>query len=575
VDALVSTELADRRPSITRLLVALRRRVDDHPVQQALCLPFALLLARHLRFDAADPLWADRDRVVVSKPASCLGQAATSLLGAPHPPFHTASQALGCATGMALAERTLAARFGRSLVDHRTWVFGTGTELATGASLEAAWLAGHWRLGRLTLIETVPASDAPGLACFSANGWSVRRVAAQDAGEIASAMSAALRSVRPTLIAVVRPTSRPARDPAAPPGDPESEGGLLAESQAAWRITGRRAAGARRAWLKRLARHASRQDFDQAAGPRLTARWHTALVEPGPLLPPGETMISTAAALRAAMARLATAMPDLMLLPASGPTANLAAGVAAALCGAAMHDGLLPIGTHTLGELEQVRPALREAASQGLRLIQVLVEPANPCPVGGELACLRAMRNVAVFRPADASELLECFDLALRRSAGPSVVLVSEARQSLLSDRPSRTRSARGGHIVAEAARAREVTLIATGTDMRTAIAAHRALTGAGVMAALVSLPCWDLFAQQDPAWRERVLGEAPRVALEAGGVLGWERWIGNDGLFVDTRHVGTHDAASCGEAPEPQAITAGRRAAEAIQRHLVGYRAH
>jgi transketolase len=569
VDAL-TPDPAERRPSITRLLVALRRQMPHDAAVSSLCLPFALLLARHLRFDAADPHWPDRDRVVLASPAAGLGVAATALLGAQHMLFHTAAQALGCATGLALAERTLAARFGRSLVDHRSWVLGTGTDLAAGASLEAAWLAGHWRLGRLTLIETVPASDAPGLAGFSASGWSVRRVAADDAGEIASAISAALRSVRPTLIAVVRRHA----GGASAPGDPaRAEPCTLAESQAAWRIAGKRLAGTRRGWLKRLARHASRPDFDQAAGRRLAGRWHAALYEPGPLLPAGETTISTAATLRAAMARLAAAMPDLLVLPVPGPAACLAGGVAAALCGVAMHDGLVPIGMHALTELDRVRPALREAASLQLRLLLVLEEPATPCPDGADLVSLRAMRNVAVFRPADASELLECLDLALRRTAGPSVVLVSEARMTLLGDCPSRTRCARGGHIVAEPVSPRQVTLIASGTDMLAAQAARQALTKSGVAAALVSLPSWDLFALQERGWRERVLGAAPLVALEAGSGLGWERWVGAQGLFIDTR-ANDGSLASAAPAQYPQ-ILAGQLAAEAILRHLDARQTH
>ncbi len=561
MDALLS-DPAERRPSIARLLVGLRRQMEIDSAASPLCLPFALLLARHLRFDAADPLWPDRDRVVLAPPAAGLGVAATALLGAQHTLFHTANQALGCATGLALAERTLAARFGRSLVDHRSWVFGTGTELATGASAEAAWLAGHWRLGRLTLIETVASADAPGLAGFTANGWSVRRVAAEDAGEIASAMSAALRSVRPTLIAVVR---RHAGGPSVADEPARPESCTLAESHSAWRIAGKRLAGTRRGWLKRLARHASRPDFDQGAGRRLAARWHAALHEPGPLLPAGGTMVSTAATLRAAIARLSVVMPDLLVLPAPGTAARLAGGVAAALCGAAMHDGLVPIGIHALADLDRLRPALREAAALDLRLLLVLVEPAAPCPIGGDYAALRAMRNLTLFRPADASELLECVDLALRRSAGPSVVLVSEARMTLLSDRPSRTRCARGGHVVAEATGPREVTLIASGTDMRAAEAARQALVEAGRAACLVSLPCWELFAMQERGWRERVLGTAPLVALEAGSGLGWERWIGAEGLFIDTSDKeGTAAAAA-----QHKQVTIGQRAAEAIQRHL------
>ncbi len=179
------------------------------------------------------------------------------------------------------------------------------------------------------------------------------------------------------------------------------------------------------------------------------------------------------------------------------------------------------------------RPALGDAARDGLRLVQVLIEPASPCPVICRRAGLRAMRNLTVFRPADASEALECLELALRRASGPSVLLLSDQPAKAPLAPPDRVRASRGGHVAAEAVGPRAATLVASGPELGMALATRAALAACGVQAAVVSLPCWTLFAAQDPAWIARVLGSAPRIGIESGSGFGWERWLGPAGLFV------------------------------------------
>jgi transketolase len=406
---------------------------------------------------------------------------------------------------------------------------------------EAAWLAAAWRLSRLTVVAGVRTADAPGLAGFAAAGWSVRRVDAGDPGDVAAAISAAQRSQRPTLIACIR-AGRPA-----PAGAACSEEGIQA-----WREAGGRRSGVRRAWLKRLARHGSRQDFENAAAGRLPQGWHSAFFESGPLLPPGETAISTSCSLRLAMSRLAAVVPEVMRLPSDGcakatgaqpellsgcgAEGPLAQGLSAAATGLALHGGVLPVVEHRLAEADGLSAGMRAAAASGLRTLTVLIEPNTARPEGGQHASLRAIRNLTVFRPADASEALECAELALRRTTGPTVLLASDAPVKLLAERPSRTRCAKGGYVLAEAL-SRRATLIASGPELHLALAAHRMLADADTPVAVVSLPSWDVFARQELAWQETVLGDAPRIGLEAGSGLGWERWLGPDGLLIGLGH--------------------------------------
>jgi transketolase len=348
----------------------------------------------------------------------------------------------------------------------------------------------------------------------------VRRAAAGDAAALQAALSAALRSQKPTLIACLgRP---PAPDEAAEPPLPGALGG--------------RGAGARRAWLRRLARHSAREEFDRTLSARLPPGWHKFFSEPGPLLAPGQTSASPVSASKHAFAKLAALLPELVCLPAEGAGALWQTHVQAMACaagGMTRHGGIIPVAHTTLCNVENLTPALRTAALSGLRVIHIVSESADPCPTAGHRAGLRAMRNVFVFRPADASETLECAELALRRTHGPSVLFLSDIACVPLTDRPTRTRCVHGGFLVAEPAGRRDATLIASGADLPVALSAHAHLRKAGVATAVVSLPCWELFANQEPAWRDQILGTAPRIGVEAGSGFGWERWLGPTGVFV------------------------------------------
>ena len=237
-----------------------------------------------MRFDAADPHWADRDRVAADLTVAGLGSELGRLAGVADLCIPL-GPAIGAGVGFALAERTLAARFGRSLVDHRSWVLCSAASLATGPVQEAAWLAGAWRLGRLTVLAEAPDGEAAGLAGFAAQGWAVRRARAASSGEVAASMSAALRSLKPTLIVF---------DGGLPEPDEEAH-----DASAAWSAAGARLAGVRRAWLKRMTRHAGRQDYEAAMAGRLQAGCLAPLSEPFALASPN-VPASTADTIRSA-----------------------------------------------------------------------------------------------------------------------------------------------------------------------------------------------------------------------------------------------------------------------------------
>lgn len=469
--------------------------------------PLTALVSRHVRHDDADPFWPDRDRVVVC------GGADPTIQGPP-------GLAFGAAVGMAMVERLLAGRFGRSLVDHRTWLLADAEELAAGTAHEAAAVAGAALLGRLIVLAIVPPAESRPLARFIPLGWNVRKLEALDPKAVDSAVSAAQRSQKPTLIfcASAHPTS---------------------DAPAAFA----HGASARRAWLKRLRRHAQSEPFHATVIGRIAVPWP----------PPAGGAATPADAVAAAIGRVAQALPELFLLPPEPGATPLAEPTslkhlswagrgqaqAAALLGAGLHGGVLPVGRFSLRDAEAARPALRAAAALNLRGVHLLTEAGSACRVGGLRAGWRSMRDVLVLRPANEAEAEECLALALRRTDGPSVLLLADGAAALPQTAPRAC--AHGGYLVIEPPR-RDATLVTAGPELHLALHLQAMLAKQGLHVAVASLPCWSLFAGQDASYRAAVLGDAPRIGLEAGTGAGWSQFLGLDGLFVDTAQ--TTDAA-------------------------------
>jgi transketolase len=581
------------------------------------------LWSRFLKFDAADPRWPDRDRFVLSAGHGSMllyallhltGEAGMGIeqlkqfrqlhspaAGHPeygeHPGIETTTgplgQGLATAVGMALAERMLAARFGRSLVDHRTWVVVGDGCLMEGISQEAISLAGHLKLEKLTVLwddnsisidgSTSLSTSEDHLKRFAACGWAVKRVDGHDSAQVSAALSMALRSKKPTLIAckTIIGFSAPTKA-----GTAAAHGAPLgpAEAQAAkaalgwnyppfeipegiaeqWRAVGARGATPRRAWLKRLARHPQRAEFERVMAGRLPDGFHDAVATLKAEIAASRPKLASRQASQKVLEALVPAIPELVGGSADLTGSNLTLvksmgfvtpgsyggryihygirehGMAAAMNGIALHGGLIPYSGTFFAFTDYMRPALRLAALMRQRVIHVLTHDSIGLGEDGpthqpveHLASLRAMPNVFMFRPADTMETAECWELALRRADGPSLLALS--RQSLPALRTDATenRCARGGYVLAEASGPRQATLIGTGSEVSIAMAAREALAADGIAVAVVSLPCWELFAAQDEEYRAEVLGGAPRIGVEAGVGFGWERWLGPDGTFI------------------------------------------
>jgi transketolase len=620
-------------PSEDRQLANAIRALSIDAVERAKCghpgMPMgmadaaSLLWRKYMKFDAADPAWPDRDRFVLSTGhGSMLLYSLLHLTGhdgmdmealrnfrqlhaptAGHPEYgeHPAiemttgplGQGLASAVGMAMAERLLAARFGRSLVDHRTWVLAGDGCLMEGISHEAGALAGHLKLNKLIVLfddngisidggTDLAVTEDP-LKRFAAYGWATRRVDGHDFAALNAALAFAMKSTKPVMIAcrTIIGFGAPSKAGTAAAhgsvlGGPEAEAAKRAlgwdhlpftvpdEIYAPWKAAGARGAAPRRAWLKRLARHPQRAEFDRVMSGKLPDGWGEAMTEFKAGLAAQRPKLATRQASQKALEVLVPAIPELIggsadltgsvltqvkgMNPASAD--NFGAryiyygvrefGMAAAMNGLALHRGVIPYGGTFFVFTDYMRPALRLAALMGVRAIHVLTHDSIGLGEDGpthqpieQLASLRAMPNMLVLRPADAMETAECWELALRNAAGPSLLVLSRQAVPALRETANGNLCARGGYVLAEADGPRAATLIATGTEVSLAMAARARLKAAGVEVAVVSLPSFELFARQDAATREAVLGSAPRIGIEAAIGFGWERWLGPEGLFI------------------------------------------
>ncbi|MBO0735453.1 MAG: transketolase [Alphaproteobacteria bacterium] len=521
-------------------------------------------------------------------------------------------QGFGNAVGMALAERMLAAEFGDGIVDHRTYVLASDGDLMEGISHEAASLAGHLGLSKLIVLyddnsisidgsTELTFSDDPVLR-FRGYGWTAERIDGHDPTAVAEAIRRAQSSDRPSLIACRTTIAFGAPNKAgtaaahgSPLGAAEVAGArerlgwseppfvIPEDLRAAWRATGARGASLRREWETRLQSLSGerRSQFLRRQRSELPSGLSQAITTLCSEFRQANAKIATRQASGAVLDSLTRAVPELVggsadLTPSNNTKAKdqkdvrrgdyagryirygvREHGMAAAMNGIAVHGGLIPYGGTFLTFSDYARPSIRLAALMGLGVIYVMTHDSIGLGEDGpthqpveQLAALRAMPGLWVYRPADAVETAECWALALQRRNAPSLLALTRQSLPLLRrETGSGNRSARGAYVLAETEGSRHITLLATGSEVSLATAARDALGKEGIRAAVVSMPCWELFEQAPKDYQDQVLGAAPRVGVEAAVEFGWERWLGARGEFIGMKGFG---ASAPGEALFP-----------------------
>jgi len=524
-------------------------------------------------------------------------------------------QGLATAVGMAIAERHLNAAFGDALVDHYTYVVAGDGCLMEGISHEAISMAGHLKLGRLIVLfddNNISIDGGTALsvsddqqARFRASGWDVQAVDGHDPEAVAAAIERARATGTPSLIACRTqiaygaPTKAGTSGAHGSPlgaaeiaGAREKLGWTAAPFQvpddilAAWRAAGRQAATRAVDWRRRHAAAADRAEFDRRMAGELPATLPAVLAEYKNSLVASPPKVATRQASGSTLDVLAKAMPELVggsadLTPSNNTKAKGQAvleagryggtyihygvrefGMAAAMNGLALHGGVVPYGGTFLVFTDYARPAIRLSALMGVRVVYVMTHDSIGLGEDGpthqpveHLAALRCIPNLLVFRPADAVETAESWELALAARSAPSVIALTRQGVPALRRDATENRTARGAYVLAEADGPRAVTLLATGSEVGLAMEARALLAQDGIGAAVVSMPCWELFEGQDAAYRAAVLGTGPRVAVEAAVRFGWDRWLGDRGAFVGMPGFGA--SAPAGELYRHFGITA------------------
>jgi transketolase len=590
-----------------------------------------VLFSKFMKFDASRPDWADRDRFILSAGhGSMLIYALLHLTGykeatreelenfrqwgsktAGHPEYgHLAGietttgplgQGVATSVGFALAERHLAARFGKDLVDHRTWVVAGDGCLMEGVSQEAIALAGRLKLNRLTILwddneitidGKVSLSDnTDQLARFKASGWAVKAIDGHDHKAIQKALAWATKQDKPTLIACKTKIGKGA---ATMEGSHKTHGAALGATEiaatrqalnwpfepfelpegikTAWNKVGKAGAKTRKAWEARLLNHDQRDDFTRAMAGDLPNGAFQALEAKIKQLIEDKPAMATRQSSGEALATVFGAIPELV-----GGSADLTGsnntfvantqimdapdyagrylnygirefGMAAAMNGLALHGGVIPYAGTFMAFADYSRPAIRLGALMGTRVVHVLTHDSIGLGEDGpthqpveHLAALRAIPNLNVFRPADTVEALEAWQIAISSKTTPSAMCLSRQKTPAVRTTDAGENLTRKGAYELKAANGpAKVTLFGTGTEVAIALDAAARLEAEGIATRVVSVPSFELFEQQPKAYQEAVIGRGTvRVAVEAAIKQGWERFIGEDGGFVGMSSFG------------------------------------
>jgi transketolase len=597
-----------------------------------------VLFSRFLKFDAKNPGWVDRDRFVLSAGhGSMLLYSLLWLNGYPEitiddlkhfrkvgsptaghpehgdlPGIETTTGPLGQgianATGMALAERLLNARFGDDLVNHKTYVIASDGDLMEGISQEAIALAGHLKLSNLivlwdhnniTIDGSIELSDSTDQRKrFEASGWVTDTCDGHDAVDIFRALEAAQKSDRPVMIAcrTIIGFGLPGRQGTQKAHSDAPGADVIAGARKElnweyepfivpddllnqWRAIGSTGAKESAAWNARKSASKRAKEFDDTINDVLPASLAPALVALKEKLssekPSAGTRKMSEKALEVINGELQNTVGGSADLTPSNNTRSKGLvevkpgdfngryihygirehGMCAAMNGMALHGGVIPYGGTFFVFSDYCRPSIRLAALMGIRVIFVMTHDSIGVGEDGpthepveQLAAMRAMPNLMTMRSADGVETAECWQIALETSRRPSLIAFS--RQDVPTLREAHTSenlSAKGAYELAGAEDAK-VTFLATGTEVSMAMEARAKLAAEGIASRVVSMPCWSLFEEQPIEYRRKTLGPGTvKVAIEAGAREGWDRYIGSELLGEGGAFIGMKSFGASG----------------------------
>jgi transketolase len=513
-------------------------------------------------------------------------------------------QGIATAVGMALAEKMLVAEFGKKVVGHHTYVLASDGDLMEGVSQEAIAMAGHWKLNKMIVLyddngisidgPTSIADSVDQVKRFKSAGWAAELIDGHDPKAIAAAITRAQKSSKPSLIACKTTIGFGAPTRA---GTAKAHGEALGAEELkgakeklgislepfsvpedvlkAWREAGSRGAAERKAWEGRFAELGNRKraEFERRMRHERPASLAKALKAHKKRLLEKPENIATRKSSESAIEAIAAAIPMEFLAGSAdltGSNNNKAKsatafsaktpkgrfihygirehGMAAAMNGIFLHGGFAPNGATFLVFTDYARPAMRLAALMGSGVVYVMTHDSIGLGEDGpthqpveHLAALRAIPNMRVFRPCDAVEVTECWELALNRIDGPTVLaLTRQNLPQLRTSAPADNPCSHGAYELVAAQGEAKVSLFASGSEVEIAVAAQTQLAERGIASRVVSVPALELLLAQPADRRKAIIGNAPvKIAIEAAIRWGWDAVIGQDGEFIGMHGFG------------------------------------
>ena len=461
-------------------------------------------------------------------------------------------------------------------------------------------MCGYERDPRLTNVLNITidgtvdkANSTDQIKRFQALGWNTLEIDGHDYGEIEKAIEKAQKSDKPTLISCKTKIGFGAPTKC---GTSKCHGSPLGAEEVAamrkaldwsydpfevpeeilssWREAGLRNRQTYQKWEEQA--HTAGKTFDDFINDRLPSGWddHLKALEEKAIAE--QTKVATRKASQMCLEQIVPYVPQII-----GGSADLAASnltfvdgmktvtkddysgnnimygirehaMAAIMNGLSLHGGAIPYGGTFFVFSDYMRPSMRLAALMGIRAIYVLTHDSIGVGEDGpthqpieHLASYRAMPNIYTFRPCDVVETAECWRIAIESEKTPSILALSRQNLPMLRTDAKLNLSARGGYIIYGEKDNRQATLIATGSEVSLAVEAAQALAQEGIKVAVVSMPCTELFDAQDISYQEEVLGQAPRIAIEAGSKFGWERYVGLKGDIIGMDGFGASAPAS------------------------------
>ena len=514
-------------------------------------------------------------------------------------------QGLGTAVGMALAERMSNAKFGKNLVDHFTYVMVGDGCLQEGISHESIEFAGHLKLAKLIVLwdnnsisidgNTNLSNSSNQIARFKASGWHTQSVDGHDFDQISKAIENAQKTNKPSFIAckTIIGFGSPnlagtEKTHGAPLGDDEVKKvkeelnwksnpfEVPKDILSNWRASVERGLKIRKEWEDRFNKSPKKNKFiknnsnylSQVFDKNLKSHIQKLKLEK-PKLATRQASLEFLKVLSSNVDNIAggsadltgsnlTKTPDMNSVKPKKFKANyIHYGIrehmmGAVMNGIALHKGFITYGGTFLVFSDYMRSSIRLSALMKTKVIYVLTHDSIGLGEDGpthqpveHLAMLRATPNLNVFRPADAVETAEAWELALKYD-GPSILALS--RQGLKTFRDEKGNdnlTSKGGYLVKDFGNKRDLTIIATGSEVEIALETSDLLLKDNIKASVVSLPCWEIFEKQSEEYKLNVLGEKLKVGVEAGSELGWHKYIGSNGIFIGMKTFGASAPAN------------------------------